>query len=156
MEWTRDIPTLCALTSVLLLSTRARSYAIVVAVVGLVWFAMWHQQQTTTTQPPHLCHHHRRVPREAFEGSKQQAQPMVEVDDDADDHEDEDIEMEEQHVAPRQRVMADVIGSPDLQRLDQQRLPARGRNRTRRVVGDPPTCTFRSRTGQTSSFAHLR
>lgn len=54
---------------------------------------------------------------------------------------------------------APVVVSPDLHVLNRERLPisaAQGRNRRVRVVGVPTRSAFRSTTGGTSSFAHLR
>lgn len=51
------------------------------------------------------------------------------------------------------------IVSPDLHVLNRERLPAvvaQGRNRRARVVGIPTRSSYRSTTGGTSSFGHLR
>jgi hypothetical protein len=51
------------------------------------------------------------------------------------------------------------IVSPDLHVLNRERLPAvvaQGRNRRTRVVGIPTRSSYRSTTGGTSSFGHLR
>ena len=149
MDWTKDIPTLCALTSVLLLSTRARSYAVVVAVIGLVWFALWHEGLGGMLQQGFHSNRNKRslqppppVTRETFFNT-----PV--------DEEDDDDEETTTHVVPRPMGTSDVVGSPDMHLLSQQRLPSQGRNRTKRVFGTS-SCCYRSQTGQTSSFGHLR
>lgn len=59
------------------------------------------------------------------------------------------------------RYARQTIVSPDLQVINRERVspdkvPHLGRNRLRRIETVPSQSMYRSRTGQTSSFAHLR
>ena len=67
-------------------------------------------------------------------------------------------EIEDTHVVGR-RPRRPQVQSPDMQALCHERLapkPPSARKRLRRVAGVPSSSDYRSTTGQTSSYAHLR
>ena len=178
---------MCALLGVALLAMRMRHAAVFAAILGILVLFREGGLATLHAEPHTRCarcsrRNRRSTAAETFEPptpveEPSRPEPEAVEDDDgpnvaASSEDDVDSrppasgdpwgEVVAEHTGiPARLRRTTTIRSPDLQRMDRERLPVAmlsdaRRMRLRRIQGKPTHAAYRSTTGQTSRFAHLR